>query len=210
LINPQRTERTVEHDILLVKKIRRRAEAHGRGIVAAPFVLAGFAVSLALTRFPGSVGALYAADLAGAATGCVAVIAVLTVTDGPGAVMVVALLGTVAAALLAIDAKALKVLRAALICCILFGLLAEIQAFSSNGQYPLIRIIWTTRAIEGATIYERWNSFSRVRVYGVPRPVTPFGWGLSPTYPQGRTIRQLGLNIDSGAFTVITAFHGDF
>ena len=40
-------------------------------VIAAPFVLSGVAVCLALTRFPRDIGRLYAFDLVGAALGCV-------------------------------------------------------------------------------------------------------------------------------------------
>ena len=60
-------------------------------VISVPFVFSGICVCLALTRFPSRIGALYGADLAGAALGCVALIAVLRFTDGPTAVMVVAL-----------------------------------------------------------------------------------------------------------------------
>jgi hypothetical protein len=40
------------------------------GLIAIPFALSGVVVSLALTRFPRHVGALYAADLTGAAAAC--------------------------------------------------------------------------------------------------------------------------------------------
>jgi spermine/spermidine synthase len=176
-------------------------------VTSAPFIVGGFAVALALTRFPNSVGSLYAADLAGAAIGCVAVILALTVTDGPGAVMLVALFGSVAAVFFAIDARAVKLVRAAFACCALFGLLAEAQAISSNAQSPLIRITWAKGGVESASAYQRWNSFSRVRVG--PHTTTPFGWGLSADYPEGMKVRQLGMNIDGSAFTVITAYGGD-
>src|SRR5206468_1032571 len=39
-------------------------------VAAVPFVFSGITVSIALTQFPGQVGRLYAADLAGAALGC--------------------------------------------------------------------------------------------------------------------------------------------
>src|SRR5437879_401367 len=62
------------------------------GIISVPFVFSGVCVCLALTRFPDRVGALYAADLAGAAAGCFALVLCLQMTDGPTAVFVVAAL----------------------------------------------------------------------------------------------------------------------
>ena len=60
-------------------------------------------------------------------------------------------------------------------------------------------------------LYEKWNSFSRITVTGDPDvDEEPFGWGLSPTYPTGRRVRQLFLQIDASASTPLTAFDGNF
>ena len=55
--------------------------------LSVPFVLSGIVVSLALTRFPSQVSALYAADLTGAALGCLLVGPILRLTDAPSAVI---------------------------------------------------------------------------------------------------------------------------
>ena len=56
--------------------------------MAVPYVFSGVVVSLALTRSPFPRGQVYGVDLLGAASGCVAVIAILNVLDGPTAVIV--------------------------------------------------------------------------------------------------------------------------
>ena len=71
--------------------------------MAVPFVFSGIAVTIALTRFPTQVGRLYAADLAGAALGCILIICTLEVTDGPTAVIVVGALAALGAFLFALD-----------------------------------------------------------------------------------------------------------
>jgi hypothetical protein len=48
--------------------------------LSVPFVLSGIVVSLALTRFPAQVSSLYAADLTGAALGCLIVGPILRLT----------------------------------------------------------------------------------------------------------------------------------
>jgi SAM-dependent methyltransferase len=57
------------------------AVAVATSVLAIPFVLSGVVVTLALTRTSGQVGRLYAADLGGAAFGCLAVIALLNWSD---------------------------------------------------------------------------------------------------------------------------------
>ncbi len=64
-------------------------------VVTVPFVFAGIAVTIALTRFPGRVGRLYAADLVGAALGCILIVYLLDITDGPTAVIAVGTLAGV-------------------------------------------------------------------------------------------------------------------
>ena len=61
-------------------------------VIATPFIFSGICVAVALTKFPGYVSKLYAADLAGAALGCILLIVLLNVTDGPTAVVGVACL----------------------------------------------------------------------------------------------------------------------
>lgn len=61
-------------------------------VISIPFVFSGICVCLTLTKFPRHVSKLYAADLAGAATGCIILIYTLDLTDGPTAVIIVAFL----------------------------------------------------------------------------------------------------------------------
>ena len=55
--------------------------------LAVPFFFSGVVVSLALTRSPYPIGQVYGADLIGAATGCIGVLALLNVMSGPSAVL---------------------------------------------------------------------------------------------------------------------------
>ncbi len=66
-------------------------------VIAVPFVISGIVVCLVLTGFPARVSRLYAADLAGAALGCVLLIVVLDYSDGPTAVLWVAFLAALGA-----------------------------------------------------------------------------------------------------------------
>src|SRR5215469_4922083 len=66
-----------------------------------PYIFAGMAISLALTRSPWPVGQVYAADLAGAAFGCLGSLALLTFIDAVSALLMVGALGAAAAWLFA-------------------------------------------------------------------------------------------------------------
>ncbi|MGH9784189.1 MAG: hypothetical protein ACRD88_08385, partial [Terriglobia bacterium] len=57
-------------------------------VTSVPFFFSGVCVCLALTRFPLQVSRLYAADLAGAAVGCILLGYTIGFTDGPGTVLV--------------------------------------------------------------------------------------------------------------------------
>src|SRR4029077_3380421 len=54
--------------------------------LAVPFFFSGVVVSLALTRSSYPIGQVYGADLIGAATGCIGVLALLNGMSGPSAV----------------------------------------------------------------------------------------------------------------------------
>ena len=179
-------------------------------VVSIPFVFSGVCVCLALTRFPRQVSKLYAADLSGAGLGCVLLVYLLKVTDGPSAVFAVAVLASAAAALFASEEGAGGLARAAL--WVGAGLAAFVVGNTAlaRTESPLVQLIWTKGARELPPLYEKWNSFSRIKVVGDPRrPEPPFGWGLSQRYHPNRRFHHLHLNIDATAGTVITRFAGD-
>jgi hypothetical protein len=181
-------------------------------VIAVPFVFSGICVCLALTRFPDRINRLYAADLAGAAVGCVLLIATLIVTDGPTAVLMVAALVTLGAFFFAVDGASARLRRLALVLTIGLGTLAAGHTILVHRQAPVLRLVWVKGQMEDVedTLYERWNSFSRIRVLtGDPRLKKPTGWGLSSTYTSERPMQQLGMNLDATAGTVLTGFRGD-
>jgi hypothetical protein len=178
-----------------------------------PFVFSGICVCLALTRFPARISSLYAADLAGAALGCILVIFMLRATDGPTAVVAVAALGALASLLFARPSGVPRRLRsaAALTCLGLAGVVA-VNTLLVWRQASLLRVEWIKGGITKAVrpIYTKWNSFSRVTVNGNPdAPMAPVGWGISPAYHSDYEIPQLDMEIDSGASTILTQFRGD-
>jgi hypothetical protein len=179
-------------------------------MISLPFVFSGICVSLVLTRFPRQVSKLYAADLIGAATGCVLLVYLLGLTDGPSAVVVVACLACVAAVCFgaAGASSRLRYLAAGL------GFLLAVFAYSNTmlgrEQKAWLRVEWVKSYYQPTLLYEKWNSFSRVAVSGNPNdPEEPFGWGISPIYPAGRKVSQMWLDIDGKANTVMTGLQGD-
>ncbi|HEU4935997.1 MAG TPA: hypothetical protein VFT39_06055 [Vicinamibacterales bacterium] len=184
--------------------------------LSVPFVMSGIVVSLALTRFPQQVGALYAADLTGAALGCLIVGPMLRLADAPTAVVATAAIASVSAVLFAAERTLNETtvsVRFRRACTTLAGLL--ILAAAANGlaarqNAGWLRLIWVKGQYEARPLVERWNSFSRIRVIGDQNHIIkPSGWGLSPTLPADKRARELHLDIDSNAGTELTAYNGD-
>ncbi len=180
-------------------------------IVSIPFIFSGIGVCLALTKFPAEVGKLYAADLAGAAAGCILLILTLNLTDGLTAVVIVAFLACLGAALFALDLKSRGLVRLAALGCLVLAVLAAANSVLAARGTSLFRLTWVKGSREPRALLEKWNSYSRIRIFRDPKGLTkPFGWGLSPAavfpFPP---VEQLGLTIDGSAFTVLTNYGGD-
>jgi len=179
-------------------------------VITVPFVISGVTVCLALTRFPRDVGKLYAADLIGAALGCVLLVWVLEITDGPTAVLVICALAALGALAFAFDSGNIGLRRWSLTLAVLFTCAAVGHTVLVRHQRGIMRILYVKAGFEARPLYERWNSYSRVRVNGNPdKPEEPYAWGLSPTFPDDRRFYQLHLDIDTAAGTVITKDTGN-
>src|SRR4029453_15935265 len=76
-------------------------------------------------------------------------------------------------------------------------------------HFPIFRILYIKGTFEARPFYEKWNSYSRVRVNGNPDAlVIPQGWGLSRALPEDIRVRQLQMDIDVVAGTVMTGYDG--
>ncbi len=174
-------------------------------IIAVPFVFAGIVVCVALTRFPAHTGALYAADLAGSAAGCVLTIPILNNIHAPTAVILNAGIAALGACAFAMAVRGHRprlqwtTAAIALVLLIVAGV---------NQSARFIDIQWIKGGRNrGGGLYEKWNALSRIHVRETGSD--PFGWGMSPAYRPPYKSEQLYLNIDSGAATVITKFDGN-
>jgi hypothetical protein len=179
-------------------------------VIAVPFVVSGIVVCLALTGFPARVSRLYAADLAGAALGCVLLIPVLGYSDGPTAVLWVAVLASAGALMFARDVTSRGYRRGAAAIAIALTASAASHTWLVWRGFPIFRILYIKGSFEARPTYEKWNSYSRVRVnVWREEPAPPQGWGLSPTLPATELVRQAQMDIDVGAGTVLTGYDGD-
>src|SRR6266487_1488455 len=172
-------------------------------VIAIPFVFAGIVVCVALTRFPLHTGALYAADLAGSAAGCLLTIPILNHTHAPTAVILNAAIAALAAVAFAVPVRGRLRWMAAASC----G--ALLLAVAVNHSRKFVEVQWIKgEKNQSNALYEKWNAFSRILVGA--SGTDPFGWGRSPAYQPKYKADQLGLNIDSNAATVMTKFDGKF
>ena len=183
------------------------------GAMTVPYVFAGVAVSLALTRSPFPVSLVYGVDLLGAALGCAAVIAILDVLDGPTAILFAGLVAGAAAMAFAAGAPSAE--RVALSArsgwrrpvpiLAALALLIPLNTAVPVGLKPIL----VKDAFEGGwlTRTERWNSYSRI-IATPPRLELPYLWGPSPALPPTLRTQQAWLNIDGAAGTAMHHFDG--
>lgn len=130
---------------------------------ALPFLCAGGAVALAVSRLARDISRLYLFDLCGAAAGCLLLIPTIELLGAVNAVLAVAALAAFAGALFAASAEPAGRLRWA---CLLAGaaLLALTGINVSGGHIDVRRA--KGRAEGKDLLFARWNSFSRVTVRG--------------------------------------------
>ncbi len=183
-------------------------------IIAVPFVFSGICICLALTKMTnggGQVGKLYAADLAGAATGCILLIVLLdATTDAASTVVLVAVFAGLASVAFLKDRGHRRLLNASLATSILLAIFALVSIHQADKQSRLLPLIWVKGNREPPNLYEGWNSFSRVIAGGDPaRPQNPFIYGRSPAYRLKADTRQLFINIDAGGGTGMTRYDGN-
>jgi hypothetical protein len=165
-------------------------------LAALPFLTGGAVISLAFARMSSRISVLYAADLIGAAAGCLALIPLLNWLGAPGVVMTAAGLTSVAAVCFAPAGWRRRIGAAAVV------LLAVPSALQLAGRAPFDVV--DTKGHEGdRVLFSKWNSFSRIGVYDRQHG----DWSLSPTFT-GAKADSLFMDIDSAASTPILKSSG--
>ncbi len=179
-------------------------------VIAVPFVLSGICICLALTRFPLRVSSLYGADLIGAAFGCVLLVVVLNVTDGPTAVLVASTLGCLSGLFFAADGGAASIRKIAVPLVLVLGGFALFHGTLVQMEQPIFRLLWVRGKLEQRPQFEKWNSHSRITLTDVD---LKRAWGptiaMSPKWKQTQPIDQKRMWIDVDAGTPMTEFSGD-
>ncbi|MBD3267270.1 hypothetical protein GF373_11435, partial [bacterium] len=184
--------------------------------MALPFFFSGAAVTLALTRTPFPIHRVYAVDLIGAAVGCLGVLFLLNYTDGPSAVLWTAMAAELGAFSFWLywrtnetDYHARPAAWTSPIWLIfLLGLAAFFNGATFHGLHP----IFSKEKLNERTyplVYERWNSFSCVRVFEHPKSIPPNLWGPSQIMPGNIRAQIKRMYIDGAAGTVLPHFSGE-
>jgi hypothetical protein len=160
-------------------------------LAALPFFTGGTLISLAFARLSDRINIVYAADLLGAAAGCLILIPLLNWIGAPGVVLCAAALSAIAAVLFS---PATGKRRVGGVAAALFALPLGAQML---GAAPFD--VADTKGHQGDRIlFSKWNSFSRVAVYDRGHG----DWSLSPRFT-GQRGESLFMDIDSAASTPI-------
>jgi hypothetical protein len=166
------------------------------GLAALPFFAGGSVISLAISRYAARVNVVYAADLIGAALGCLFLIPLLNTVGAPGSVLVAALVAAVGAVLLLPKADRTTLGAVALA-------IGVLPLAMHLGGAPYFEVHATKGHDNDRVLFSRWNSFSRVAVYDRAHG----DWSLSPTY-KGALPDSRFMDIDSAASTPIIHYTG--
>ncbi|MFQ5442404.1 MAG: hypothetical protein ACE5EB_06745 [Thermodesulfobacteriota bacterium] len=175
-------------------------------ILSLPFVVSGMIISAAIRSMSEKVHRIYLWDMAGAGTGCVLILIVLTKTGGEGAVIVAASLCAVASLLFRIPSKgrevAVPVVAVAIIVWAALGpgRLLEVRVspyrdLSRALNFPGGRIVETLFSPSG-----------RLDIVESPAVRAAPGISLSHREPLPP---QLGFTINGGGLTTVTSSEGD-
>jgi hypothetical protein len=166
-------------------------------LAALPFFTGGAVISLAFARLTERINTLYAADLVGAAIGCVALVPLMNLLGAPGVVLSAAALSAAAALCFAPAAWRRRVGTAALL---LLGVPATLQL---SGLEPF-DVVYTKGYEADRALFTKWNSFSRIGVYDRAHQ----DWSLSPKFT-GTRGPSLFMDIDASASTPILKGSGN-
>jgi hypothetical protein len=139
-------------------------------VAALPFTAAGVVIALAVRAYTGSIGRLYAFDLAGAGAGALAVVPMLWVVSGPTLVVGLGAVAALAAILFAGPAASPERRLAAA------AGAAALAALALAGLSSLYHLPPHTTAPVGLEpVSDRWTPLSRVLSYPPPPGGSPFG-----------------------------------
>ena len=133
-----------------------------------PFLMSGFAVTIAIASARDAIGRVYAYDLVGAGIGCMCVVALLSALGAPGAILLMCALGAVASAVFALSHGATGTTRAGRYLAITAGAVAVVfvvLALTESSAHRFGNARNPGKFLGNREVlFERWNAFSQITV----------------------------------------------
>jgi hypothetical protein len=173
------------------------------GIIATPFALGGVVTTLALTRTHAPVGRLYAADLFGAALGCLAAVALLDTTNLSSAAFAASACAALGA--LAFRRAAGRSFGFAVPLTLVLALVAmgvNVRSEAIRVLYPKNRLAWSQPVLRSL-----WNSHAHILAF-LPSAGPAFYWGGGDGSEQFQN-SQAFVVVDGEAATPMTEWDGN-
>ena len=174
--------------------------------LAVPFILAGTALALALTRAGLAANWAYGVDLVGAALGCVAILPLLNMVDAPSAALVAAAVGGIGACAFAMAAK-----RSWLGGGVTTIALLVLAGLNATARPSPLRPSWVKGFREDPAVfsYIGWNTYSRITVTQTATREPSF-WARGRNTPPEvlNPFEQRTIFIDGGAATIMARLGG--
>ena len=150
-----------------------------------PFTEGGVCITLLLTRLPYGGGLLYAADLSGAAVGCLGIILALLAVDPVSAALWIGAIAAAAGWIVADRVDGAPSLRLSRAVALTLALAAAVHTGLAASGRAHLGVFWAKGQQQTGTLFERWNTYSRVRVTALG-PTRPFGWGFAQAQQRRR------------------------
>jgi len=169
-------------------------------VITVPFIAAGIVLAGIFLRLPHrQIGSIYAADLAGAAAGCVIFVPGLQLLGAPSLLLVGGVVAFSAAAIL--SKKTMRYIAVGLV------LITAALAIYNGPDDRLVRLQYARGQYEPDISYSAWNALSRVVVYPLSRWEAEQAWGISRRYT-GDHPGNMGMLVDDAGYTPIIENRG--
>jgi len=173
-----------------------------------PFFFAGLCIGLSLDIWPERASTIYAANLVGSAAGSLAVLVLIPLLTGVGAVIAASVLGMLAAVVFTFGPSGRQFTRRfvySMLFVVLLVLLLHPPAWFALRMSPYKTLSQAMLFPHARLIFSRWNAFSRIDVVESAGIHSAPGLSLSFT---GELPRQLGLLVDGANLSPITCMQG--
>ena len=175
-------------------------------LLSIPFFFSGMCIALVFTKMAGKISKLYFFNLVGSAAGCIAVIYLFLIFDGPGVIIFASFTGALASLSFSLNLHRIYRLSAiAAVAVILILLLIQPPFFEIKmSPYKSLEAMLSYPGSE--LLFTEWNSFSRVDV--INSSGVRYAPGLSIEY-NGAIPEQLGLTVDGNNLNAATYYDGN-